>query len=297
MTSALSALACRFNIVKLHVTVQLQQDTTLPDFKGSMLHGWFGHALKAVDEHSFYVCYGIHAEQQPKPYMICPSLDHKTDWKKGELLDFDITLFGDVTKLAPQVVDAIKHASENKRLGFGVKRTPFKVLSIASHTPSGLKPGVYVCSLADWFNNEHDYIVGNAEIALNFVTPVRIKHHGQVIKSPVLNHAFWANQILRRLMSLSRFWAVDDRELFDLLYRQVEQQLAVNCDMDGACYFEDWQRYSLKQKEQLPFGGLKGQLSFYGELKPLISLFKIGELLHIGGKTTFGLGKYQLIAG
>ncbi len=83
MAPALLYLAEQFQLQRLQVCVQLQQDCTLPAFKGSMLHGWFGHALKKADEQAYFVCYGEHANRQPKPYLISPPEDHKTQWRKG----------------------------------------------------------------------------------------------------------------------------------------------------------------------------------------------------------------------
>jgi hypothetical protein len=60
-------------------------------------------------------------------------------------------------------------------------------------------------------------------------------------------------------------------------------------------YFEDWQGYSKKEQVNLPFGGLKGQVSYCGDIAQALPLLTISQHLHIGGKTTFGLGAYQLI--
>ncbi len=296
-TPILNELAGCFEYIKLQVTVQLQQATVLPDFKGSLLHGWFGHVLKAHDEHAYFVCYGEHDQQQPKPYMICPNADHKTDWKRGELIDFELCLFGSAVQLAPMVIQAIDAAQHIPRLGLGCQRTAFTLLSIASYTPLGLVSGVHATRLSDWLKPQdiNIAIMHDSEIAVNFITPVRMKYQGQIIKQQIPNLHFLVNQILRRFVQLSRFWAVDNPELFAMLYKECMRCLPAEADMQCHCYFEDWQRYSLKQQQQLPFGGLKGQVSFYGELHALLPLFKIGELLHIGGKTTFGLGSYQLI--
>ena len=43
------------------------------------------------------------------------------------------------------------------------------------------------------------------------------------------------------------------------------------------------------------FDGLKRQVSYFGEIAPALPWLQIGEKLNVGGKTTFGLGKYQLI--
>jgi hypothetical protein len=292
MTPAFQHLVSSFNLLKLNITIQFQQDAVLPAFKGSMLHGWFGHALKAADERAFFVCYGEHDNQQPKPYVICPNEDHKTHWKKGELFTFELTLFGEATQLADKLFIALKMGES---LGFGAQRTPFKVLSIASVTPNGLKVGIQEMTLADAiaiapFNPYHE---GEKELAITFTTPVRIKYRGNVCRTDIPDLDFLINQLLRRLVQLSRFWVIDDKELFDAVYS--ERPVIRHHQVTNHCYFEDWQRFSQKNREHLPFGGLKGQVSFWGDINHSILLLKVGELLHIGGKTTFGLGKYQLI--
>jgi hypothetical protein len=69
--------------------------------------------------------------------------------------------------------------------------------------------------------------------------------------------------------------------------------LTITCPNKGHisahAYFEDWQRYSKKEQVNLPFGGLKGQVSYCGDIAQALPLLTIGQHLHIGGKTTFGL--------
>ncbi|PID41618.1 MAG: hypothetical protein CSB48_13870 [Proteobacteria bacterium] len=291
ISPALHHLASRFPLLKLRVTLAFQHDTVLPAFKGSMLHGWFGHALKRSDEQAFHICYGEHDQQQPKPYIICPNNDHKTHWHKGELYDFDLTLFGSAIRLQDAIVTAL---TLGEKMGLGDQRTPFEIISIASCTAAGLKPGLIPSTLSDYMaQSDFDpFFEGNMELAIQMITPVRLKYRGEIVKRHAPGLGAWCNHILRRLSQLSRFWVIDDDELLDAIFN--ERPPLREQEMTSHCYYEDWQRFSLKQKAQLPFGGLKGQVSFYGEINHAIPLLKIGEQLHLGGKTTFGLGKYQL---
>jgi len=293
MISALECIAANFKLLKLKITIQFQQDTVLPAFKGSMLHGWFGQALKSADEQAFFICYGNHDNQQPKPYIICPNNDHKTHWQKGELYSFTISLFGNATQLIDTLFVALKIG---ERLGFGSNRTPFKVLSVASATPEGYKAGTKIITLANILasNSVKPLIEEDTELAVTFITPTRIKHQGVICKKTIPDLHFLVNNILRRLVQLSRFWVVDDQHLFDDLYTY--QPLIPPHQTTNHCYFEDWQRFSKKSGENLPFGGLKGQVSFFGNITHITPILKIGEILHIGGKTTFGLGRYKLIS-
>jgi hypothetical protein len=289
MSSALIELASQFNILKLRVYVRFNAECILPEFKGSLLHGWFGHALKHTDERVFHALFGVHDTQQPKPYLICPNEDLKTHWHKNELYYFDIFLFGEATQLGETIVRAIQYG---QNLGFGKQRTSFSITCISSLLPQREQPGIHSTTLLDWFSK--DIVMANqCEIALTFITPVRIKVANNILKNQGPDLVLFIKQIARRLTQLGRFWVCDEVELIKSIYSELP--VFGDYEFTSHCYFEDWQRYSLKEKSALPFGGLKGQVSFYGEISNALPWLYIGEQLHIGGKTTFGLGNYQLI--
>ncbi len=289
MSPAFQTLASHFQLLRLKVFMQLQQDTILPAFKGSMLHGWFGHALKGTDEHAFHVFYGEHAGQQPKPYMICPGADRKTTWHRGEIFDFDIVLFGDACQFAETVIQACQNG---EALGFGAKRCPLKLISISSVLPASLRAGIHPYYLSEHFNQPLPTQL-QTELALHFTSPVRLKHRGSILKhgAPRLDECI--RHIYRRWLLLSRFWVVDDDQLFNALNEELPR--LGDYEMADHSYYEDWQRYSHKQQDALPFGGLMGQVSFFGDIATAQPWLALGTHLHMGGKTTFGLGGFQLI--
>jgi len=285
----LYTLAQEFNLLKLRVYVQFKQDCKLPEFKGSMLHGWFGHALKAADERAFFALYGEHGQQQPKPYIIYPNDDAKSHWQKNEFYHFDISLFGQAAQLGPVILQALQRG---QALGFGKKNTPFKLISVSSLLPKKIAPGIIPSRLIDWLNIENSDLTQH-ELALHFSTPLRLKVNDSILKHKAPDLPLLIKQIARRFSQLTRYWVCDDQTLIDNLYGELP--LLGDYQQTDHCYFEDWQRYSYKQQERLPFGGLKGQVSYFGEIAHVLPWLQLGEQLHIGGKTTFGLGKYQLI--
>ncbi|MGR5549947.1 CRISPR system precrRNA processing endoribonuclease RAMP protein Cas6 [Vibrio sp. DNB22_12_1] len=293
--SVLIQLANHFPVLKLHITVRLNRSARFPAFKGSMLHGWFGQVVKNYDGRLYHILFGVHDNRQPKPYVICPSGDHKQEWQQGELFSFELSLFGEAVQCGESVVDAITTAATHKHLGLGKHNVPFELLSVASVTPYGLRPNIIVSQLGEWLTTLPQASITEQECSLLFETPVRVKYQGKVCHHAVPHLDFWCTQIMRRLTGLSRFWVVEDDALFDAMYIEAHKALTGTQQVAEHCYWEDWQRFSFKHQSHLPFGGIKGQLSFYGEVYGIVPLLKVGELLHIGGKTTFGLGKYQLI--
>jgi hypothetical protein len=289
--SPLAFLTNEFELLKLRFYVQLQEDTQLPAFKGSMLHGLLGHALKAVNEKAFFVLYGDHEQQQPKPYMVCPNEDLKTHWHKGEIYYFDIVLFGKATQISQSVVDAMVYG---QKLGLGGRRCKYTLTSVCSVLPTKIASGIHKTTLAEWLQLAPiDFNEIENEIAIHFKTPIRVKSGGKIVKNkaPSLNE--WVNHILRRLIQISRYWVVDNDDLFESLYDN--RPNLGDYEVTQHVYFEDWQRYSLKDRQSLPFGGLQGQVSYFGDVQAALPWLKLGQLLHLGGKTTFGLGAYQLI--
>lgn len=289
MMLALQQLTDQFQLVKLDLTIRFVKGGCLPDFKGSMLHGWFGHALRGGGNNAYQILFEQHDAQQPKPYVICPGLDHKTKWQAGEIYHFELMLFGHAVSIVEEVLGAIKYG---QKLGFGPERVPFELLTVTSMMPNGKRLGIVPTLLSDWMIFDI-YPDTATELVIEFITPMRTKYKGQIVKAPVDDLNFWCRQALRRLIQLSQFWVLDDQGLFAAIY---EQQLPIQVhasEKNG--YFEDWQRYSLRQEEQLPFGGVKGQISFYGNLGLAPLLMKMAQVLHIGSKTTFGLGKIEVI--
>ncbi len=45
----------------------------------------------------------------------------------------------------------------------------------------------------------------------------------------------------------------------------------------------------------MKFGGLLGSISYEGDLAPFMPYLALGEWLHVGGKTSFGLGRYRIM--
>jgi CRISPR/Cas system endoribonuclease Cas6 (RAMP superfamily) len=56
----------------------------------------------------------------------------------------------------------------------------------------------------------------------------------------------------------------------------------------------DWERYSARQDDRMKLGGFVGTATFAGDLDVFMPFLRLGEVVHVGKCTAFGLGKYRL---
>lgn len=285
-----------FNIKRLRFYLQFVEQSDLPAFSGSTVHGLLGHCLKATSPNMFNACFAQHDNQHPKPYAIVPDLSVRQHWRVGHVYSFELKLFGDASNYANDFIDAILYGQS---LGFGSGKTKFNVLSVTQLCEQGEQPYSVshstqtLLSLIPIRFLTPEYCVQVKELTLQFQTPVRIKDKGQIMKTMP---GYWLllKQIIRRYESLVRYWVSENSRDADLLKELLMMPMAIS--QEDCFLFEDWTRYSKKDKHLLPFGGVSGQLSLHGELANTLPILAIGEQLQIGGKTTFGLGQYQLLA-
>ncbi|MFH1323401.1 MAG: CRISPR system precrRNA processing endoribonuclease RAMP protein Cas6 [Methanobacteriota archaeon] len=54
-------------------------------------------------------------------------------------------------------------------------------------------------------------------------------------------------------------------------------------------------RRSNRQNMEMEKGGLLGDITYEGELAEFMPFIKLGEFLHIGAGTAYGLGKYEIM--
>jgi len=57
----------------------------------------------------------------------------------------------------------------------------------------------------------------------------------------------------------------------------------------------DWERYSTRQKQKMTLGDVLGQVKYEGNLESFMQILKLGEYIHVGKGTSFGLGRYEIL--
>jgi len=322
---------CKYKYImkftKHHFILSPVTDLILPPYKGSTLRGGFGHALKRVTcmnrgeectdcilrstcVYSYIFETAIFNGENdktvglklPHPFIIEPPLDEKQLYKIENKLDFDLILVGQAIDYIPHIILAFE---ELGKIGIGKNKEKYrdngkykldKVISTGRDSETIIYDGkshiiddTGVIDSADLFNVSSDS--GCSKITLRFITPTRIKYDGNFIDD--LNFEILMRNLLRRLSWLAEIHCDEkwDLDWKGIISRAEEGVKTVHSDL---CW-HDWERYSNRQEKKLKMGGFMGNITFEGELAEFLPFLRLGEYLHIGKGTVYGLGKYEIV--
>lgn len=308
----------RIPYLRLHLTLQCQTPAHLPPYKGSMLRGAFGHALRRTvcvmgPDQPCATCRLRQAcvytrifetfvertpppflrglDTAPRPFVIEPG-DGTRDFAPGDPLAFDLLLFGQATELQAYVLLAVERMAA---AGLGHRRAPFTLHHARALTPGGTWHTLFEngraqgpAALQPCFPPQDSFDANRA--TLHLLTPLRINHRGRL--ATTLDFRTLAFHMLRRALEIAWFHvpgADIDWDFKPLLDRADDVRVtAAHLD------WHDWERYSNRQQTKMVLGGLVGTLEIEGGLAPFLPLLRTAEILHAGKNTTFGLGKLQV---
>lgn len=265
----------------------------------------------------------------PHPYVLEPPLEEKQRYAPGERLTFGLTLLGRAIDYLPYVIFAIDQAG---RKGLGQRRGRFILESVAWRPPDGedhviydgasqrLKSGSFSMSAEEWIARRQSRISNlefshlscapgadarttrreseisssqSSNLCLTFLTPTRLRVQKDL--QDRISFELLMRSLLRRLWQLVLVHgegelSLDHRALFERAgsVRVVRSELR----------WLDWERYSHRQRTKMKLGGLVGKVEYSfaeaADIAEFLPLLILGEVLHIGASTTFGLGKYEV---
>jgi hypothetical protein len=237
-------------------------------------------------------------ESIPRPFILEPPLAEKTEYTPGEPLVFSLILFGRAVNLLPYFIVTL---DEFARRGIGKGRRPFTLDQVTAVNPlTGESAVIYegtdrvvrprdlsVTARDVWLYAAGEVSSGDIGAAkVEFITPTQIKYEGRPARIPEF-HVIVRN-LLRRISSMCYFHQGFAYEAdFPAIIAAAE---AVSITVNHTRWF-DWERYSSRQAQKVPLGGLIGEASYEGPLSVFWPLLRLGELLHAGRGTVFGQGK------
>jgi len=311
-----------FRFGRFHFFLKALENISLPAYKGSTLRGGFGHAFKkVVCINREKICESCLLKEKcvysyvfetpppsnsskmrkypyaPHPFVITPPLEEKREYHQGEILSFELILIGKSTDFLPYFIYTF---DELGQIGIGKGRGKYKLEELRTSTNRNCGETIY--SSTDKILRQNIKSVGMDEIlqhfsrpsssgslTINFITPTRLKFDGKL--SETLEFHVLIRNMLRRI-SLPPYFHCGEE--LDLDYRGlIEESSNIRVKKSNLHWF-DWERYSNRQDTKMMMGGFTGPVTFEGKVEPFLPFLLLGEYIHVGKGTSFGLGKYQI---
>jgi CRISPR-associated endoribonuclease Cas6 len=305
-------------LAKYRFDIRPRSELILPAYKGSTFRGGFGHAFKravCVDragecakcklQHKCVYSYVFETAitetdtearntQVPHPFVIEPPLEERQHYGTEDTISFQLILVCHAIDYIPYFIFAFE---ELGRIGLGKNRGIYKLEQVISSGTnetliydgnSHIRDDTQVMDLAHLIRDISP--LNYHRITLRFITPTRIKSRGKLIKD--IDFELLMRNLLRRLSWLAEVhceakWDLDWKEL---LKRAKGRVKTVRSDLQ----WHDWERYSQRQAKRLKMGGFMGDITFEGDLAEFLPIIKLGEFLHVGKGTVYGMGKYVI---
>ena len=302
-----------FPAARYRLEFTTEQPIHLPEYAGSALRGAFGHALRraacVTREPACSTCALYRSCPYPAIFETPPPLNYERrnmsnvphpfvveppPWGErvhgsGSTLQFDMVLIGPALKQLSLVIMAWKHAL---RVGLGPQHGTARLERVFVE---GEAEPVLADSTGRLRPHAQQLVLPAPDASptratLEFDTPLRLQRNGQVLGVSQLAPRDLLMALLRRVANL------------------VELQIGGSLNVDFAglnthadtitgasqLTWRDWTRNSSRQQQRMVLGGAVGRWTLDGDLAPFWPLLHLGQWLHVGKNSTFGLGRYRI---
>jgi hypothetical protein len=205
------------------------------------------------------------------PYVIEPS-DGPRSLPVGQTFHFDLVLFGAALNHGPLVQQAWRQALS---ANIGPARG-----AMALERFECLQPHVQL-----------DMGPAPVRVHVQLLTPLFIKREGRPVPARQWSAADFVWAVVRRVAEVCELHLQHPTGLDFQALKSAAARLRFAHGQWSDHRFERW---SNRQGRNTPLSGVVGHGVLVGDLVPFWPLLQLGQWLHAGGKTSFGLGRYQL---
>lgn len=303
--------ALKAHYIKLSITVELAENTILPEHKVSALRGGIGEMLlraNCIQDRECEKCYfsseciiqhTMYSQFEKKPrfvttgesvgYVIeCENYQEK--FMEGDNLEFQLLLFGKTVVYFNLFLQAIHMLGMN---GLGRNASHFHIINIGNIDGEPILDGMnihmekyQVKQLKDYVENRLKTLEGaSLPSRVVFHTPLTVKYNGEFLNE--FNMESIIRSVKRRIYMLDCFEGIDGEAAFDLNY---PLPLIKGQKVNRAGI----KRFSLRKQSPMYLNGIQGEIKLEQMEQDTLELLLVGELIHIGKNTSFGFGKYRM---
>ncbi len=309
-------------LLRLRAHLQALDALHLPPYAGSAWRGLLGHGLRQAAcvtrardcagclllAHCVYPrvfeppppanAEGGRFAAPPRPYVLDIDPLAPRDYGPREPLHLGITLLGEATRQVPYLLHALQLAGQR---GLGRTHGHFVLARLDQETAPGTDDWqtVYDPALGRYtpLLLEHPRVpaVPVGPVRLHLLTPLRLKRQGKLVGPAQFTPRELIFNLSGRLRLLAQHHGGDTT---GLTQEPLLQAAAAMSTANRQLHWHEWTRYSSRQDTLMELGGLLGHFDLAGPgLADLWPILWLGQWVHAGKGTTFGLGAYRLEVG
>ncbi len=318
-------------LLRLHFDLTASEPLTIPGFSGSAWRGLLGHALRrSACVTGAAHCHGcLLASTCAYTRLFEPSLEAAPDERHARryqrlpppmVLDIEptwsgvlppglaparrlsadarftlgVTLIGDACDRLPHLIHALITAG---KLGLGRDGGRFRLDQVAVETTPGSQVWESIYRPQAQLQTPKPAVPKpppppSDGVQVSLETPTRLKRHGRLLGADDLDASTLLLALASRLGLLAEHYGGDPADFAWSRLAPAAETLILE---DLGMVWQDWSRYSSRQRTRMQLGGLVGPLRLSGPgLTALWPLLWLGQFVHIGKNTSFGLGAYRL---
>ena len=230
-------------------------------------------------------------QEAPRSYVLHPSTNGCPNNMRIML-----TLFGESIRYVPAVLKALQNGETT---GIGASRTAYCIRGIREVLPKGETRDLPLdfdglsnfgsgAPLSDWMPTAVNL---QPPISCRLLTPVRLRKKGKYLGR--MDWAYFFETLIRRVETLQMLFASGDplgKERFVTLCSQFSG-LAPRFE---ALAWQEYSRWSNRQRKKVPMGGLIGEAVFDDGCPWLYPWLALAEIVHVGKGASMGLGKVEV---
>ncbi len=305
-----TALDIRY--IKLHFSAAFAGAAVLPKNKTSALRGGLGEMLlrancvrnrecESCDFQGECIVQRImYSQFQQKPKFvtngesvgyIMDCADAREYFEQGEIMEFQLTLFGKTIVYFNQIMQALYQLG---RHGIGKEHAVFDIIAVRNTKKQPLleRNDIYmerceVETVASYVEHRMEHLNRRADamFSATFQTPLTLKYRNEFLQEfqmePILRG------IKRRIFMLDCFENIDGEDFY---YRGTEVPVLV----EQKSYPRSVKRVSFRKNRKIILKGIQGCVTFTEVGSEALQLLLAGELIHVGKNTSFGFGRYRI---
>lgn len=300
--------ALQVRYIKLHFGLCLLEDTMLPKNKVSAIRGGIGEMLlqaNCIRDRNCEKCdfagecivrRTMYSQFEEKPDFITSGEsvgyvleceNYEEEFREGEILNFQLLLFGKTIVYFSQFVQAIYQLGT---VGIGRNHSCYEIAYIRNTLGKDILRENNICMEQYKVLTLWDYVGYRLrqnqkwENRIRFKTPVTLKYQGEFQQN--LSAQAVVPAVFRRIYIMDCFEGLKCEMLgWDAPLPEVLQEYSYPIFV---------YRYSSTQNKKMPLKGIRGEMQLSRIPEKLLPILLAGEVLHIGKNTSFGFGRYHV---